>query len=61
MTENHEKPMGERKCKFLEIKVVQGIEHKNCLSPKMIEINKSKDDKPLVCIVNNCGCTEYEN
>jgi hypothetical protein len=60
MTEKLEKPVGERKCKFLEIKMIQGIEHQNCFSPKMIEINKSKDDKPLPCMGSRCGCIEYE-
>jgi hypothetical protein len=60
MTENLENPVGGQKCKFLETKVVQGIEHQNCFSPKMIEINKPKDGKPLPCMGNRCGCAEYE-
>jgi len=60
MTENSENPVDERKCKYLEIKVVQGKKHQNCLSPKMIKINKPKDGKPLFCIGSGCGCAEYE-
>jgi len=59
MTENLEKQEGGRKCKFLEIEVVQTIEHQNCISPKMKK-NKPKDGKPLHCMGNRCGCAEYE-
>ena len=58
MTENFEKLVDGRKCKFLKIEVIQNIEHQNCLSPKMIEINKPKDGKPFTCIGSRC--IEYE-
>ncbi|MDR2922276.1 MAG: hypothetical protein LBU85_02900 [Treponema sp.] len=60
MAENLDKPVGERKCKYLEIKVIQNIEHHNCSSPKMIERNKPKDGKSLSCMGSRCGCIEYE-
>lgn len=60
MTENLEKPEGEQKCKFLKIEITQNIEHQNCSSPKMMEINKPKDDKLFHCIGKGCGCAEYE-
>jgi len=60
MTENFEKPVDGRKCKFLKIEVFQNIEHQICLSPKMIITNNIKDGKPLACMGNTCGCIEYE-
>jgi hypothetical protein len=60
MAENLERPAGERKCKYLEIKVIQGIKHQNCFSPRMIEINKPKDGRPLPCMGCKCGCIEFE-
>ena len=60
MADNHEKPVDGRKCKFFKIEVIQNMEHQNCLSPKMLETNKPKDDKPLACMGSKCGCIEYE-
>jgi uncharacterized membrane-anchored protein YhcB (DUF1043 family) len=46
-------------CKFLVTETVQGIRHKFCTNPKMLESNKQTFDKPLVCMGDSCGVAEY--
>ena len=47
-------------CKFLEKKIVLGIEHIYCQNPKMKMINKVKDSKKPICIgKERCNCSQY--
>jgi hypothetical protein len=43
-------------CKFVDSKITQGILHEYCQNQTMLEINKPKDGKPLICVgPTKCG------
>jgi len=44
-------------CKFGNPEVVNGIVHKICKSPALMDINKPKngEQKPITCIGEKCG------
>ena len=43
-------------CKFVDSKITQGILHEYCQNQTMLEKNKPKDGKPLVCMgPEKCG------
>jgi len=47
-------------CIFLETETIQGNHHDFCQNPQMKEINKTENDKKLVCMGERCGLAVYK-
>jgi hypothetical protein len=51
--------MNETNCKSFRTETTQGIIHKFCENPYMMERNKGTSGKPLPCMGTRCGLADY--